>query len=67
MLSEKLTRFMLELSKNPSKVEAIQIDPESILALADLSLEEKEVIRGRNQAQLQQLLDPSLMLSPSSV
>lgn len=67
MLSEKLTKFMLELSKDPSKVEAIQVDPESILASADLSPEEKEVIRSRNQAQLQQLLDPSLMLSPGSV
>ena len=65
MHPENLKGFMLDICKDPSKAAAIQADFESVLASTQLSQEEKEIIRSRNQDRIQQALDPNIT-SPSA-
>jgi len=64
MQSEKLSQFMLDLSKNPVKLDEFRRDPESIMSAYDLSAEEKNIVRSGNQDRVQQALDPGLLIAP---
>lgn len=57
-MSEKANRFLIELSQDPVKMEDYWKDPDSLLAAADLTAEEKEILRSGNPARLEALFGP---------
>lgn len=55
-MSEKAKQFMIELSKDAVKMEEFWRDPDAFLATADLTAEEKDVLRSRDPERIQALL-----------
>ena len=55
-MSEKVKQFMIELSKDPVKMEEFWKNPEAFLATADLTAEEKEILSSGDSARIQELL-----------
>jgi hypothetical protein len=64
MASEKLIKLMLEISKDPDKLDAFRKDPNVILSSVDISSEERDVLASGDQDKLQQMLNPSLIIAP---
>ena len=48
MASESLTRFLIDLGKEPEIVEDLKHNPETVLVAAGLSDEEREIINSRD-------------------
>ncbi len=55
-MSERITRFLADLSKDPQKAEALWEDPEAFLAGAELTEEEKELVRSGDAERLRNAL-----------
>jgi hypothetical protein len=66
-MSERLTRFLAELAKDPRKAEALWEDLETSLAGADLTEEEKEIIRSGDVEKLRSMTGVTIMSSISTV
>lgn len=55
-MSNRLMRFLIDLSKDPSGMEAFSQDPDLLLSRADLSEEEKAVARSGDPERLSRYL-----------
>ena len=51
-----LRDFLLDLMNDPAKLEALRSDPETILAAANLSAEERDAVMSGDRARVQSLL-----------
>lgn len=66
-MSHNAVRFLAELSQDPVSMEDYWKDPDSFLAAADLTAEEKEVLRSGDAARLEGLLGRSSPLLMSQI
>ncbi len=57
-MSEKAKQFLVELSKDPVKMEDFWKDPDAFLVSADLTAEEKDILRSRDSERIQELVGP---------
>ena len=51
-MSNEFIRYMIELGNDPDRVARLRSDPDAELADADLSEEEKEIIRSRDPVRI---------------
>ena len=65
-MSERLARFLISLSENPYKVDKLRADPDSVLADADLTPEEKAAVRSGNAGEIERMLGGLQQFSTSS-
>jgi hypothetical protein len=57
-MSEKAKQFLVELSKDPVKMEDFWKDPDAFLVSADLTAEEKDVLGSGDSERIQELVGP---------
>jgi hypothetical protein len=55
-MSEKAKQFMIELAKDPVRMEEFRKNPDDFLATADLTAEEKDVLRSGDSERIQNLI-----------
>lgn len=55
-MSERITRFLADLSKDPQKVEELWENPEAFLTGAELTEEEKELVRSGDAERLRKAM-----------
>ena len=56
-MTEEAKQFLLELSKDPVKMEEFWKDPDTLLATTNLTAEEKDVLRSGDPERLKEFLD----------
>lgn len=66
MMSEKLARFLRNLSLDPSLLEAFEADPDNILADADLSEDDKRFLRSGDREHWRSKLTADSTIAPTA-